>query len=86
MSLDNLTKDELLALVKEAIVEAVEVHPLTPEEVQWVRLAIKAEAERAALRKAIIEKTLAGLAWTALCAIGIWFLDWFNAHWIAGGK
>ena len=83
MSLENLTKDELLSLVKEAITEAVEVHPLTPDEVQWVRLAIKAEVERAELRKAIIEKTLTGLVWTALCALGVYFVDWFQSHWVS---
>ena len=83
MSIQDLTKDELLSLVKSAITEAVEVHPLTPEEVQWVRLAIKAEVERAELRKAIIEKTLTGLVWTLLCAAGVYFVDWFQAHWIS---
>ena len=86
MSITDLTKDELLALVKVAISEAVEVHPLSPDEVQWVRLAIKAEVDRAALRKAIIEKTLTGLVWTLLCAAGIYFVDWFSAHWISGVK
>ena len=83
MSINDLTKDELLTLVRTAISEAVEVHPLSPDEVQWVRLAIKAEVDRAALRKAIIEKTLTGLVWTLLCAIGVYFIDWFSAHWIA---
>ena len=83
MSITDLTKDELLALVKVAISEAVEVHPLSPDEVQWVRLAIKAEVDRAELRKAIIEKTLTGLVWTLLCAAGVYFVDWFSAHWIA---
>jgi len=86
MGLENMTQEELLELLKAAVTEAVEAHPLSPEEVQWVRMAIKAEADRAALRKAIIEKTLTGLAWTALCALGVWFLDWFHAHWISGGK
>ena len=82
MSLQDLSKEELLSLFKEAFSEAVEVHPLTPDEVQWVRLAIKAEVERAELRRAIIEKTLTGLVWTALCALGVYFVDWFQAHWI----
>ena len=86
MGLDDITKDDLLLLLKEAVAEAVEAHPLSPEEIQWVRMAIKAEADRAALRKAIIEKTLTGLVWTGLCALGVYFLDWFHAHWISGGK
>ena len=83
MSINNLTKEELLELVKFAITEAVEVHPLSSEEVHWVRLAIIAEVERAVLRKAIIEKTLTGLVWTMLCAVGVYAVDWFSAHWIA---
>ena len=66
MTLDDQTKSELITLLKEAVLEAVEHHPLTDEEIQWVRMAIKAEAERAALRKAIIEKTLTGLVWMAV--------------------
>ena len=80
---DSINKEELLAMLKEVVLEAVEAHPLSPDEVQWVRLAIKAEVDRAALRKAIIEKTLTGLVWTLLCAIGVYFIDWFSAHWIA---
>lgn len=81
---DSINKDELLAMLKEVVAEAVEAHPLSPDEVQWVRLAIKAEVDRAALRKAIIEKTLTGLVWTLLCAVGVYFIDWFSAHWISG--
>ena len=74
MTLDDQTKSELITLLKEAVLEAVEHHPLTDEEIQWVRMAIKAEAERAQLRKAIIEKTLAGLVWMAV--IGLLGLAW----------
>ena len=74
MQLDDQTKAELMALLKEAVLEAVEHHPLTDEEIQWVRMAIKAEAERAALRKAIIEKTLAGLVW--MLVVGLITLVW----------
>ena len=74
MQLDDQTKAELMALLKEAVLEAVEHHPLTDEEIQWVRMAIKAEAERAQLRKAIIEKTLAGLVWMAV--VGLLGLAW----------
>ena len=81
MTLDAQTREELLSLLKEVVIQAVEAHPLTDEEVKWVRMAIQAEAERAALRKAIIEKTLAGLAWSALCGIGVYVLNLFQSHW-----
>lgn len=79
--LDSQTKQELIELLREAVTEAVEAHPLSNEEVQWVRMAIKAEAERAELRKAIINKSLAGLVWLALLAGGGWFVDFFSSHW-----
>jgi hypothetical protein len=81
MTLDDQTRIELIQLVKTAVSEAVEQHPLSPEEVHWVRMAIKAEAERASLRKAIIEKSLAGLAWMALAGIGTWAVSFVADHW-----
>lgn len=81
MTLDEQTKQELIQLVKAAVNEVVEQHPLSPDEVHWVRMAIKAEADRAAFRKAIIDKTLAGLVWVAIVAIGGWFADYFMSHW-----
>ena len=79
----DMTKDELTELLREIVADAVESHPLTDEEVQWVRLAIKAESERAALRKAIIEKSLASLFWLAIVAAGGWVADYIAAHWKA---
>lgn len=75
MSLDTMSKQELLDLVKEAVSNSIVVHPLSPEEIQWVRLAIQAEAKRAALRDAIIQKTLAGLIWMAVIAVGVSIWD-----------
>ena len=81
MALDAETKQELLKLLKQVVSEAVEVHPLSDEEVQWVRMAIKAEADRAAFRKAVIEKTFVGL----LSTLGLGFLgyvaNFFRDHW-----
>ena len=81
MTLDDQTRLELISLVKTAVNEAVEAHPLSPEEVHWVRIAIQAEAERAELRKAIINKTLTGLVWVGIVAAGGWLVDYFTAHW-----
>ena len=81
MSIENLTKEDLLAMLKEALNEAVDAHPLSPEEVHWVRMAIQAEAERAELRKAIIQKSLAGLVWIGIVAAGGYLVDFFTAHW-----
>ena len=81
MTLDESTRLELISLVKTAVNEAVEQHPLSPEEVHWVRMAIQAEAERAELRKAIIQKSLAGLVWLGIVAAGGYLVDFFTAHW-----
>ena len=81
MTLDDQTRLELISLVKTAVSEAVESHPLSPDEVHWVRMAIQAEAERAEVRKAIINKTLAGLVWIGIVAVGGWCVDYFTSHW-----
>ena len=81
MTLDEKTRLELVQLVKHAVSEAVEAHPLSPDEVHWVRMAIEAQAERAELRKAIINKSLAGLMWIGIVAAGGWFTDFFMSHW-----
>jgi F0F1-type ATP synthase delta subunit len=69
------------ATIKETILQVALEHPLTPEEITWVRLAIKAEAKRDAFRQAVIDKTLTGLIVTMLGAVGIYLLQYFNAHW-----
>lgn len=81
MGLNQLDKEELVILLKEVIAEAVEQHPLSDDEVKWVRLAIEAEAKRAAFRKAVIEKTFIGLMSSALLAIAMYGFEFFRAHW-----
>lgn len=78
-----MDKRELTELLREIVSEAVESHPLSDEEVQWVRMAIKAEADRAALRKAIIEKSLASLFWLCIVGAGSWVADYVASHWKA---
>jgi len=80
MLLDDQTRAELLEIVKTAVNAAVESRPLSIDEVQWVRMAIQAEAERAELRKAIITKSLTGLAWVFLVFIGGILLTGFKDH------
>jgi len=64
-----------------AAIAAVETVPaLTEEEQKWVRLAIQKEAQSIRLRQAVIEKTLAGLAWSGLVGLGYVFLDFLKSH------
>ena len=81
MNLDSLTKEELISLLKEVVMEAVEARPLSDDEVKWVRLAIEAEANRAAFRKAVIEKTFIGLMSTALLGAIMYGFEFFKDHW-----
>jgi hypothetical protein len=81
MALNQLDKEELITLLKEVISEAVEQHPLSDDEVKWVRLAIEAEAKRAAFRKAVIEKTFIGLMSSAVIGLLMYGFDIFRTHW-----
>lgn len=76
-----MNKNELIALLKEVVQEAVESHPLSDEEVQWVRMAIAAEAQRAAFRKAVIEKTFIGLISSGGVALVYYIADFIKLHW-----
>lgn len=79
--MDNLNKEELIALFKEVVQEVVETHPLTDEEIKWVRLAIEVEAQRKAFRQAVIDKTLIGLLSAGLLWVGSKVVELFFTHW-----
>lgn len=53
---------------------------LSDEEQRWVRLAIQSEAQSIQMRKAIIEKTLSGLVWSAVVALGYLLIDYAKNH------
>jgi len=79
--MDGINKQELIELLKEVIVEAVESHPLTDEEVQWVRLAIQEQAKKAAFRQAVIDKTLLGLLSSGILWACYQIVDLIKTHW-----
>lgn len=58
--------------------QAVPKKELTEEEMQWVRLAIAAEARKIKFRDAVIEKSLTGLVWACVVGIGYVFLDFLQ--------
>jgi hypothetical protein len=69
----------LIAEIAEAI-QSSKKHELTEEELQWVKLAISAEARKIRFRDAVIEKSLAGLVWAGLVGIGYIVLDFLKNH------
>ena len=53
---------------------------LSEDEMQWVKLAIKREAQSVKLRQAIIEKTLSALVLVVFAWAGSVLLEWAKAH------
>ena len=79
-----MNPDERAQFIKD-IAAALRVHEdagtyLTEDERRWVKLAIQAEAQSIQMRKAIIEKTLAGLVWAAIVTIGYLLVDYAKNH------
>jgi len=75
----NFDREIFVADIVKAIKDS-QPAALDEEELRWVRLAIQAEAQRIRVRQAIIEKTLTGLVWMALIAVGYVLLDYFQAR------
>lgn len=72
--------DEMPAQIEAAVQRAMLAHALTPEQAQWVQLAIQREAQSIRLRQAVIEKTLAGLIWAGLVGLGTILYEYLQAH------
>lgn len=73
-------RQELVLEITKALACNVNPHQLSDEELQWVRLAIAAEARKIKFRDAVIEKTLIGLVWLAILGIGSVCYEWAQAH------
>lgn len=75
-----MTSDERAQLIADLTValQAVPKKELTEEEMQWVRLAIAAEARKIKFRDAVIEKSLTGLVWACVVGIGYVFMDFLQ--------
>ena len=71
-----LLVSELTSVLRERRAENI----LSPEELAWVKNAIKAQNDMEKLRKAIIEKTLAGLIWAAILGVAYLVVDFFRNH------
>ena len=75
-------KKDIADLVLQGLT-AVHAQPapqLNEEELQWVRLAIAAEARKIKFRDAVIEKSLTSLAWTGIVGFGYLLLDYLRNH------
>jgi hypothetical protein len=64
------------------VAEAMKINDtcLTTDEQQWVRLAIARQEQSIRLRQAIIEKSLAGLVWSAIIGLGYLIVDFMKGH------
>lgn len=72
-------RSELIADIVLALAAAPKKE-LTAEELDWVRLAIAAEARKIKFRDAVIEKSLTGLVWSAILGFGYVLLDFLKTH------
>ena len=79
MALNGIDKEELKSLLKEVFAEASQ--PLSDDEIKWVRLAIEAEAKKAAFRQAVIDKTFIGLLSSGVIGVVYFFIDTIKTHW-----
>lgn len=77
-----MTPEERAQLASEIalILQSTPKKELTDEELQWVRLAIEAESRKIKFRDAVIEKSLAGLVWSAIAGFGYILLDFAKNH------
>ena len=77
-----MTPEERSELAAEIalIIQSAPKKELNEQELQWVRLAIEAESRKIRFRDAVIEKSLAGLVWSAIVGFGYIFLDFLKNH------
>jgi hypothetical protein len=75
-----MTADERAQLIADLTLalQAIPKKELTEEEMQWVRLAIAAEARKIKFRDAVIEKSLTGLVWACVVGVGYVFVDFLH--------
>ena len=77
-----MTPEERAAFAQEVVcmLGSQQNTTLTPEEHEWVKLAIKREAQSIALRQAVIEKSLTSLIWAVIVGAGYVLLDFAKNH------
>lgn len=80
MALKELDPEDVRALIRNAVQESMPRTTLSDDEHAWVKLAIQREAQMIAFRRAVIEKTLAGLLWAGIVALGLILREYAIAH------
>lgn len=69
---------ELMQSTIRATITELQAACLSAPEQQWVRLAIAREERRTRVWQAVLEKSLSGLAWSALVGIGYLIINWLK--------
>jgi len=75
-----LERQEFIQDITQALRPRANDVQISPEQLQWVNLAIQKEAQSIKLRRAIIEKTLGGLVWACIVGVGYAVLGWATQH------
>ena len=69
-----------LEMIRDAVRDAMPRALMTDDEHMWVKMAIRREAQIAAFRTAVIEKSLIGLAWAGIVLLGFMVREYAIAH------
>jgi hypothetical protein len=77
-----MTPHERGILIKEisSVLAATSYNTLSDEEHQWVKLAIKREAQSILFRQKVIDSTATGLLWLLIVGLGVIIKEWLNTH------
>lgn len=73
-------RDALPGQIRDAVDSCLTGHMLSEDERQWVRLAIKRQAQSIRLREAIVEKSLTGLVWAGIVGAGVVVMEYLKGH------
>ena len=78
-----MTPEERHQLISD-IAEALKPNPpsieLSEDEIRALKLLIKRQERSIELRRAIIEKSLTGLIWSAIVFVGYMIKEWLTLH------
>ncbi|MFZ2736609.1 MAG: hypothetical protein WBI20_14765 [Burkholderiaceae bacterium] len=76
-----MTPQDRQELIADIIAALKDAEPkLCPEELRWVKNAIKRQEESLAFRKAVIEKSFTGVVWLLILGVGTVFYEYAKNH------